>query len=188
MIDSITKPLHARKTAPLSEHLDDLLVDKDVRHPGSQDTSLDDISISKHSKTSAIALKNAQAIKQTDVLKVGILEGTTFLNDYIVVDTLGRGSFGKVKLCLNVGDTQLYAVKVIETQQVGDLLCLMLLPCARVCTTLFRSLSFFLFFSLHLSLCLYPCVCFLFLEIDNGAVVLGFICYCKLVWSCTDSI
>ena len=56
-----------------------------------------------------------RSVKQTDFLKVGVLEGTTFLNDYVVVDTLGRGSHGKVKLCLNVIDNTLYAIKIVET-------------------------------------------------------------------------
>ena len=34
------------------------------------------------------------------------------INQYVVVKTLGRGAFGKVKLCLNTLDGQLYAVKV----------------------------------------------------------------------------
>ena len=57
---------------------------------------------------------DANDIKRTYKLRVGIMEGTTFLNDYIVIDTLGRGSYGKVKLCLNVGDDCLYAVKVVD--------------------------------------------------------------------------
>jgi serine/threonine protein kinase len=52
--------------------------------------------------------------KHTHKLRIGVLEGTTFLNDYIVVDALGHGSFGKVKLCLNVNDDGLYAVKVVD--------------------------------------------------------------------------
>jgi serine/threonine protein kinase len=52
--------------------------------------------------------------KHTHKLRIGVLEGTTFLNDYIVVDALGHGSFGKVKLCLNVTDDGLYAVKVVD--------------------------------------------------------------------------
>ena len=35
-----------------------------------------------------------------------------------MVDTLGRGSYGKVKLCLNTGDDSLYAVKVVSTKLV----------------------------------------------------------------------
>ena len=34
------------------------------------------------------------------------------MNQYVVVKTLGRGSFGKVKLCLNTMDGLMYAVKV----------------------------------------------------------------------------
>jgi serine/threonine protein kinase len=41
------------------------------------------------------------------------------LLQYIVVDTLGRGSFGKVKLCLHTGDDTLYAVKVVNTRAVS---------------------------------------------------------------------
>ena len=50
---------------------------------------------------------------------MGVLEGTTFLNNYIVVDNLGRGSFGKVKLCLSVEDDSLYAVKVVDKRLVS---------------------------------------------------------------------
>ena len=56
-----------------------------------------------------------RSVKETFQLKVGVLEGTTFLNNYVVVDTLGRGSHGKVKLCLNVADNHLYAIKIVET-------------------------------------------------------------------------
>jgi hypothetical protein len=38
--------------------------------------------------------------------------GATCINQYVVVKTLGRGSYGKVKLCLNTFDGQLYAIKV----------------------------------------------------------------------------
>ncbi len=38
--------------------------------------------------------------------------GATVINQYVVVKTLGRGAFGKVKLCLNTLNGQLYAVKV----------------------------------------------------------------------------
>ncbi|KXZ49935.1 hypothetical protein GPECTOR_19g386 [Gonium pectorale] len=40
--------------------------------------------------------------------------GATVINQYVVVKTLGRGAFGKVKLCLNTLDGQLYAVKMIN--------------------------------------------------------------------------
>lgn len=38
--------------------------------------------------------------------------GATCINQYVVVKTLGRGSFGKVKLCFNTLDGHLYAIKV----------------------------------------------------------------------------
>lgn len=47
------------------------------------------------------------------------VQGTTFLNNYIVIDQLGKGSFGKVKLCLNVSDDTLYAVKVVDKKRVS---------------------------------------------------------------------
>lgn len=51
--------------------------------------------------------------KETNKLEVGRdATGATCINQYVVVKTLGRGSFGKVKLCLNTLDGQLYAVKV----------------------------------------------------------------------------
>ena len=36
------------------------------------------------------------------------------MNQYIVVKTLGRGAFGKVKLCLDSQDHELYAIKIIN--------------------------------------------------------------------------
>jgi [calcium/calmodulin-dependent protein kinase] kinase len=54
--------------------------------------------------------------------------GATVINQYVVVKTLGRGSFGKVKLCLNTIDGQMYAVKVggrgtCRLKQEQDMLC-----------------------------------------------------------------
>jgi serine/threonine protein kinase len=40
--------------------------------------------------------------------------GATVINQYVVVKTLGRGSYGKVKLCLNTVDGQLVAVKMMS--------------------------------------------------------------------------
>ena len=36
----------------------------------------------------------------------------------MVVDTIGKGSFGTVKLCLNTVDNTLYAVKVVNKHAV----------------------------------------------------------------------
>lgn len=40
--------------------------------------------------------------------------GATCINQYVVVKTLGRGSFGKVKLCMNTVNSQLCAIKMIN--------------------------------------------------------------------------
>ena len=42
------------------------------------------------------------------------LQGITFVNQYIIVGTLGQGAFGKVKLVLNTADMNLYAVKLLS--------------------------------------------------------------------------
>jgi len=53
--------------------------------------------------------------KETNNLQLGRdATGATMINQYVVVKTLGRGSFGKVKLCLNTLDGQLYAVKMVN--------------------------------------------------------------------------
>jgi hypothetical protein len=38
--------------------------------------------------------------------------GCTFVNQYLVIKYLGRGSCGRVFLCMSIEDLQLYAVKV----------------------------------------------------------------------------
>lgn len=42
------------------------------------------------------------------------VQGITFVNQYIIVGTLGQGAFGKVKLVLNSTDMNLYAVKLLS--------------------------------------------------------------------------
>lgn len=42
-----------------------------------------------------------------------LLQGITFVNEYALVRTLGRGSFGKVKLAFNTFDHELYGLKLI---------------------------------------------------------------------------
>ena len=76
----------------------------------------DEVKVGQHSSR----LSN---IKRTFKLRVGMLEGTMFLNQYIVIETLGRGAHGKVKLCLNTSDDTLYAVKVINRRQVRPGVC-----------------------------------------------------------------
>ena len=43
-----------------------------------------------------------------------MLQGCTFVNQYVVVKTLGQGAYGKVKLCLNSEDHHLYALKLVS--------------------------------------------------------------------------
>ena len=57
--------------------------------------------------------------------------GATCINQYVVVKTLGRGSYGKVKLCLNTLDGQLYAIKV--RARVGVRVCVRACVCVCVC-------------------------------------------------------
>ena len=42
------------------------------------------------------------------------LQGLVFVNEYAVITTLGRGSFGEVKLALNTSDFEVYALKLIS--------------------------------------------------------------------------
>ncbi len=42
------------------------------------------------------------------------MQGCTFVNQYVVVKTLGEGAYGKVKLCLNSEDHNLYALKLVN--------------------------------------------------------------------------
>lgn len=46
-----------------------------------------------------------------------LLQGVTFVNEYALISTLGRGSFGKVKLSLSTIDSQLYALKLMPKQK-----------------------------------------------------------------------
>lgn len=42
------------------------------------------------------------------------LQGLVFVNEYAIITTLGRGSFGEVKLALNTKDLEVYALKLIS--------------------------------------------------------------------------
>ncbi|CAL8468719.1 g8259 [Coccomyxa elongata] len=50
----------------------------------------------------------------TRVMLVDSFKGCTFVNQYVVVKTLGEGAYGKVKLCLNSEDHNLYALKLVN--------------------------------------------------------------------------
>ena len=62
----------------------------------------------------AATYRAASRVNNTPLIQCSLL-----LPQYIVVDTLGRGSFGKVKLCLNTGNDMLCAVKVVSTKLVS---------------------------------------------------------------------
>ena len=34
------------------------------------------------------------------------------VNEYVIIKTLGKGSYGKVKLCINVAENEFYAIKI----------------------------------------------------------------------------
>jgi hypothetical protein len=40
------------------------------------------------------------------------LQGNVFINQYLIIKDVGKGSHGTVKLCLNTEDETLYAMKV----------------------------------------------------------------------------
>ena len=106
MLETISMSVsHRHLNTNVVEHLDDFEEDIGSITEARSESNLGEIKDGLLSKS----------VKHTDFLKVGVLEGTTFLNDYVVVDTLGRGSHGKVKLCLNVIDNKLYAIKIVET-------------------------------------------------------------------------
>ena len=48
------------------------------------------------------------------------LQGCTFVNQYVVVKTLGQGAYGKVKLCLNSEDHNLYALKLVSKVRTAE--------------------------------------------------------------------
>ena len=43
-------------------------------------------------------------------------QGLIFVNEYALVSTLGRGSFGEVKLALNTKDFEVYALKLLPKE------------------------------------------------------------------------
>ena len=44
-------------------------------------------------------------------------QGCTFVNQYVVVKTLGQGAYSRVKLALDTGDQRLYALKLVRRRQ-----------------------------------------------------------------------
>lgn len=52
------------------------------------------------------ALETMKAVVEVDE------DGNKSVNEYLLIKTIGKGSFAKVKLCLNTKDNELYAMKV----------------------------------------------------------------------------
>jgi len=45
--------------------------------------------------------------------------GNRTVNQYVVLQEIGRGNFGKVKLCINTKDNEFYAVKILRKRQLS---------------------------------------------------------------------
>lgn len=69
-----------------------------------------------HSNQTESAASEApfRAVRETSLLRIEKVKGCMFVNQYLVVKYLGRGACGKVFLCLNVHDFQLYAMKAVR--------------------------------------------------------------------------
>eukprot|EP00798_Chlamydomonas_sp_ICE-L_P015341 gene15341-21428_t len=67
-------------------------------------------------KTISQSLQGISSLmKETNRLEMSRdASGATCINQYVVVKSIGRGSFGKVKLCLNTMDGKMYAVKMLD--------------------------------------------------------------------------
>ena len=47
-------------------------------------------------------------------LSLCILQNTVFVNSYAIIASIGKGSFGEVKLAMNTHDMEVYALKLIS--------------------------------------------------------------------------
>ncbi|KAK9785422.1 hypothetical protein WJX73_002199 [Symbiochloris irregularis] len=63
-------------------------------------------------------LSSSSSVRETSSLNVDSFKGATFVNQYVVIRTLGQGSYGKVKLVLDSKDHKLYAIKLINKSRV----------------------------------------------------------------------
>ncbi|PRW33969.1 calcium calmodulin dependent kinase kinase 1 [Chlorella sorokiniana] len=61
-----------------------------------------------------------EPVKDSGRLRLCKLSGVTFVNQYMVVKYLGRGSSGRVFLCMNIDDRRLYAVKIVKKDQAAS--------------------------------------------------------------------
>lgn len=56
-------------------------------------------------------------VRETRKLSVDNLKGTTFVNQYVVIKPLGHGTYGTVKLALNMHNDKLYAIKLLPKRR-----------------------------------------------------------------------
>ncbi|KAL4435655.1 hypothetical protein ABPG77_002618 [Micractinium sp. CCAP 211/92] len=59
-------------------------------------------------------------VRDSARLRLCKVAGCTFVNQYMVVKYLGRGSSGRVFLCMSIEDHRLYAVKIVRKDQAGS--------------------------------------------------------------------
>uniref|UniRef100_A0A7S3QWW4 cGMP-dependent protein kinase n=1 Tax=Dunaliella tertiolecta TaxID=3047 RepID=A0A7S3QWW4_DUNTE len=99
---SFIQPGYPNRTGPLA-----------MLHKSLEKMILQDKSIAEQVHSSMRGI--VSLAKETNQLELGRdASGATCINQYVVVKSLGRGSFGKVKLCLNTMDGQMYAIKMVN--------------------------------------------------------------------------
>ncbi|KAI3434951.1 hypothetical protein D9Q98_003005 [Chlorella vulgaris] len=66
------------------------------------------------------AAPSSEPVKDSKQLRLCKVSGVTFVNQYMVIKFLGRGSSGRVFLCMSLEDYRLYAVKIVKKDQAGQ--------------------------------------------------------------------
>ena len=61
-----------------------------------------------------ISFEGGVDFKKTNSLRIGSAATSSFLNQYMIIINIGQGSFGKVKLCLDLNTSQFVAIKLVE--------------------------------------------------------------------------
>ncbi|KAL4854559.1 Calcium/calmodulin-dependent protein kinase kinase [Chlorella vulgaris] len=66
------------------------------------------------------AAPSNEPVKDSKQLRLCKVSGVTFVSQYMVIKFLGRGSSGRVFLCMSLEDYRLYAVKIVKKDQAGQ--------------------------------------------------------------------
>lgn len=74
------------------------------------------VELSNDSATSNTSTTTSR-IKETFRMKVEHVKGHVFINQYMVIDSLGKGAHGTVKLCLNTDTMVLVAIKMVTKRR-----------------------------------------------------------------------